>query len=136
MLIRNVHALFYKLRYFISVGKLQQFANMVAIHNNVTRFSSTYERLRRYRQIREFVAYMNRPEVAIILPSNDDNDIIEKHFSKIADLDSLKKSQQSDKGALAQVRVRFDAVSCGNAETVTLLGKDASIFNSPVFENS
>ncbi|ETO58547.1 hypothetical protein F441_16722 [Phytophthora nicotianae CJ01A1] len=122
-LIAEVQALCIQLRHPNNSAALAAFTGLKPLKANATRWSSTYEMLKRYADIRDAIKMVQAVEDLVPRPSSHRR--IVQLLSKLGDLDSVCVKLQSEKLALADVRLLFDAVVV-----------KYRIVHSPVFERA
>ncbi|ETO99522.1 hypothetical protein F441_23063 [Phytophthora nicotianae CJ01A1] len=133
-LIAEVQVLCIQLRHPNNSAALAAFTGLKPLKANVTRWSSTYEMLKRYVEIRDAIKMVQAVEDLVPRPSSHRR--IVQLLSKLGDLDSVCVKLQSEELTLADVRLLFDAVVVKYPVTASYLKADASIVHSPVLERA
>eukprot|EP00171_Calliarthron_tuberculosum_P002604 IDg2604t1 len=107
-----VHNLMLKLRNLIAAAKLRNLTHLRPKMRNVTWWSSSYEMLRRYQRLREFLPMLHLDSVDELTPNHRDD------------------------VTLVDVRILFDTVVEEYPETSARLKQDAGIVHDFVFESA
>ncbi|KAH9103354.1 hypothetical protein AeMF1_020284 [Aphanomyces euteiches] len=135
-LLTKVNTLMTKLSYTVPAGKLSKFTNLKPKRRNSTRWSSSYEMIIRYIEIKGFIRMVadDYPDWELLHRKQDDELIA--LAGKLGELDKVTKELQSDSMCLAKVRSIFDEVIVDYPETVERLAIGAHVIHSPTFENA
>ena len=88
---------------------LRKSTTLVPVIRNSTRWSSTYEMLKRYLELRPMID-SSSIELATLLPNATENLMTEILFRDLKKFQSITLKLQSEDVDLGQVRVLFDAV--------------------------
>jgi len=133
----SVNNIMVKLRNIKLAARLRQQTELVAVIRNDTRWSSTYNMIKRYPELKEFLPH--------VCPENDDfMDLIlnkketaslEKLFKELTKLQSVTEVLQSPNITMLQVRQIFDKVIMDFPETKQYLSEDAEIILFKDFES-
>lgn len=134
--IEKVQAIMKKLSYQIPAAKLRRFTLLKAKQRNVTRWSSTYDMLRRYRELKEFLPKLDDVELESILLSEEEDILVDHLCTKLRDLDSVTKELQRSNISLAEARVLFDGVIEKYPNSKRRLGPDSNIIENKRFESA
>jgi len=136
-ILATVNQLMKKLKNIIPSAKLRKFTPLKPKCRNVTRWSSTYEMLRRYKRLRRFLPLLNLDEIEDLLPSSRQDRDIDNLLTLLAELDLVTKALQAEDRTLVEVRNLFDEVMTSvERETGHRLGEDANIIHDKVFESA
>ncbi len=125
-----------KLRSLILSAKPRKLTTVPPIVRNVTRWSSTYEMLKRYVHVRDFFSALESDGLDTSTLSCTDNRRVDASLRRIQPIESVTKSLQSDCTTLSDTRISFDAVIDKFPETSRRLSPRADIVHSPTFENA
>ena len=134
-IITIVNDLMKKLRNLVPAAKLRQFTPLAAKTRNDTRWSSTYQMISRYFEIRSMIRQIDLPEVRLLLPTEDEEAELSDLFKKLQQLDTVTKSLQSEKMTVSLVRYIFDEVISRFPCTKHRLSTTARIVHNSDFEN-
>ncbi len=115
-------------------GKLRKKTDLEPIKRNATRWSSTYEMLKRFFEIKEFIDDEDE-QLACHLPSGLQLLSLQKLLQDLKQFEDITKELQKAAVSLSHVRAIFDEA----IEQYNMLGKylghDAKIVHSPFFES-
>ena len=103
------------------------------VQRNITHWSSTFEMLFRFTQIKTFIDPTN-VGLAQYLPSASECIQIENLLRELEDFQSVTKKLQEDNITMSQVRVLFDGLIDEYQSCSHHLSSNATIIYSPVFE--
>ncbi|KAF1328177.1 hypothetical protein FI667_g7132, partial [Globisporangium splendens] len=133
-LIDSIQGLCVQLRQPNNSAALAQHTSLRPLKANATRWSSTYQMLRRYVRIKETIKMV--PAVEDLLPSAATHRRIISLVEDLKDLESVCVKLQSEDCTLADVRLLFDAVISKFPVVTDQLRVNAKIVHSPGFENA
>ena len=136
MLLRKINEIMSKLKNLIPAAKLRVHTKLKAKSRNVTRWSSTYEMLHRYSEIREFLPLLEINEIDEGLLSIRENRDADSLIEELKDCETVTKALQSDSTTMADVRTLFDAISKEYPATEKRLLADATIVSNKTFESA
>lgn len=134
--ITKVNDLMKKLSYQIPAAKLRRFTHLKAKISNETRWSSTYNMLKRYIEIKEYLPQLELPEIDELLLSDQDDLTIERLCQKFANLDSVTIALQDNSTTISKARCLFDSVIEDYPRLASRLATDAQIVDNDHFENA
>ena len=135
-LIVKVTTIMKKLRGLLFAARLKKVIPLRPKVRNVTRWSSTFEMLARYSEIREHLSGLDSIEIDPPSLSPSENRNIDILMKKLRPLESVTKALQSDATTMGDVRVLFTAVMDDFPETRSRLGSNATIVHCVNFENA
>lgn len=135
-ILSKVNELMKKLKKLVPSAKLAKFTKLRAKTRNCTRWSSCFEMLKRYKEIKNFLPLLLIPELDELLPSTLEDREINNILVKLNDLESITKTLQREDINLNDVRCLFDEVIQEYPETATRLAMDSSIVEDSIFENA
>lgn len=135
-LLDRVNNLMCKLRTPIMAARLMKLTVKRAKTRNYTRWSSAFEMLKRYQELREFLPNMDESEIDDIALTNAENRNLDKLMPSLKDLESVTKRLQERNVTVSDVRGLFDSVMDEYPDTTPRLSTSASILYSPVFESA
>jgi hypothetical protein len=137
--INNIDAIMKKLSNLKAAGRLRKHTLLTPIRRNATRWSSTYQMLKRWHQIRDHVLKI-APDVeglAELIPSAQDDIQLNTIMEQLQDFEDVTKLLQTRSGInLDDVRGLFDELMLKYPETSQYLSPDASIIHDPDFEEA
>eukprot|EP00171_Calliarthron_tuberculosum_P001888 IDg1888t1 len=136
VVLEKVHTLMSKLKTLTLGAKLFKLTNLKSKTRNATRWSSTYEMLRRYQRIRDCLQKLDSLDVDRLCLTSADNRRVDSLMCQLDDLESVTKALQDDSTTMSDVRGLFDAVIDRYPETACKLTSSASIVHNPIFENA
>ena len=114
---------------------LRKKTNLRPVLRNATRWSSTYEMIKRYIALRPFIDWAD-PELAVLAPSAQENLFLETVLKDLEKLDSVTKKLQNDQVDILDVRVLFDDVITQYPDLEQYLSPGAQIVHSFGFEKT
>lgn len=129
--IEKVQKIMKKLSCQLPAAKLRRFTHLKAKQNNVTRWSSTYDMLKRYVELREFLTLLDIPD--IFLSSREDAEV-NSVLVTLSDLDSITKELQKESTTMCEARTLFDGVLSEFPEMENRLSATSNIIENKVFE--
>lgn len=135
-IINNVRELMKKLRNPKRRAQLRNYTNLSPLVCNDTRWSSTYEMLRRYIEVKEHLPQLHVEEIDDLIPSRKEHDGILDLCKTLGSLDSVTKCLQKDSTTISEVRALFDTVIIHYPTTEPRLGPTANIVENPEFESA
>jgi len=134
--IEKVNVLMGKLSYSIPAALLRQKTSLCAKRCNTTRWSSTFEMMQRYCNIRHHLPEIDHPEVQELLLSEEENSDTDALLKRLTDLNSVTVELQSDCTTLEDCRVLFDGVLEKYPLMKDRLGDKTSMVLNPHFEEA
>ena len=135
-ILSNINTLMKKLKNLIPAAKLRKHTLLQPKCSNATRWSSTFEMLKRYKEIQQYLPLLNIQEIDNLTPSQRDVHTLDHLLTVMIDLDSVTKALQGDGVTMFDVRTLFDEVMVLYNGTSERLGLDASIIHDKVFKNA
>lgn len=117
-------------------ARLRKLTDLRPKVRNITWWSSTYEMLRWYVQIRQVVAKLESDEIDAMTLSSSENCRVESLILQIEPLSSLTKALQHDSLTVCEDKVFFDAVIEKYPESTDCLSASAGIIHCPNFESA
>lgn len=108
-ILAKINCIMVKLRGLILAAKLRKLTYLKAKVRNATRWSSTFEMVVRYTQIREFLPSLESEEIDLISLSPSENRRVDTILLELVPLESVNKKLQSDSTSVSDTRALFDA---------------------------
>ena len=115
-------------------AKLRKSTDLEPIKRNVTRWSSTFQMLRRFFEIKSSIDEKD-PELACNLPSGQELLQLQKIMADLREFETITKQLQNSACTMSEVRAVFDTVIQEYPSMDYYLGANAQIVHSPTFEN-
>lgn len=103
---------------------------------NETRWSSEFEMLKRFRELKDFLLASNRVEIIALMPSYSELLLLDECFATMEDFQSVTLALQAEATTLEEIRLLFDEAILSYPSTATKLSKNSAIVASPVFESA
>ena len=135
-LLQKINTIMVKLRGLILGEKLKKLTNLTPKVRNVTRWSSSYQMVQRYVELREFLALLESDEVDALSLTPAENRRADALLQQVKPLESVNKVLQTNSNTVSDASVLFDAVIQKYSDTANLLSSSAGIVHSPNFENA
>lgn len=135
-LVDQVQQLMVQLRTLIGAAKLRKVTDLRAKLSCATRWDSVGIMLKRYIDLRPFLAEMEMPSIDELVPSATAHRDIEELSSTLEDLRSISLQTQKEGTTLADVRVFFDTTIDEHPSLRGRLGAHADIVSSKEFESA
>jgi hypothetical protein len=135
-LLNDINALMKKLKNLIPSAKLRKFTALRPKCSNATRWSSTYEMLKRYKELEAYLPMLNVREIDDLMPSGRNLRDIDLLLTLMYDFQSVTKALQEEAMTMLDVRCLFDEVMGTFNGTDDRLGVQASIIHDRTFENA
>ena len=133
-MIEQINRIMLKLKNVIPAAKLEKFTKYKAKPRNTTRWSSTFEMLKRFQLIRPHLRKLQIDDIDKDIPTRRENEEIDDLVKRLEKLDSVTKSLQHEERTISQARALFDTVMIDFPEAADRLSTTASIIQSPNFE--
>jgi hypothetical protein len=143
--IEKVHQLMTKLRTIKQAGKLRRKTNLQPVIRNKTRWSSTFEMVKRFFTLEDFID-MDDVQLSELFPSRSDLIRLKtvlflllfniKALKDLEQFESVTKILQKVDITLAEVREVFDAILLEFPTMSRHLASDGAIVHSPQFESA
>ncbi|KAF0708669.1 hypothetical protein AaE_013120 [Aphanomyces astaci] len=109
-LVAKINTLMLKLKNLLPAAKLRQFTPLVAKTRNVTRWSSTFAMVSRYRELRPFLQRIDDDDIAALMLTAREDRQADELLNSLTDLDSVTLLLQRENLYLDEVRSVFDVV--------------------------
>lgn len=135
-IILKVAEMMKKLRAPLKRAILRKFTDLTPIVCNVTRWSSTYDMLKRFLELRDVLPQLHIAELDDLMPVRRETQQLELLCSTLSELDSVTKCLQRDNTTMAEVRALFDTVIEHYPAMKSRLGPTAEIVECPAFESA
>ena len=135
ILLSKISELMKKLQTYKNRAVLRKSTTLVPVIRNSTRWSSTYEMLKRYCELRPMID-SSSIELATLLPSSTENLMTEILLRGLKKFHSITLKLQSEDVDIGQVRVLFDAVILEFPDLGQYLSPNAEIVKSAAFETA
>ncbi|ETP05005.1 hypothetical protein F441_18303 [Phytophthora nicotianae CJ01A1] len=129
-----VQALMIKLKTLTQSAKLRQKTELRPVIRQTTRWSSTFDMVKRYFELLEFLD-VDDDDIMELLPSPASNKRLRALFKELKDVESVAKALQGRDTDLLDVRQWFDELLALKPQFATYLGPQAEIVHSPDFES-
>ncbi|GMF17457.1 unnamed protein product [Phytophthora fragariaefolia] len=126
-----VNSLMVQLRHVNNAAELAKYTDLKPIKRNVTRWWSTFEMMRRYKNIRDLIRQVDAVEEFI--PTGATHKNLLELLEELKKLDSLCTRLQGESVSMSDVRVLFDQVADDNRDMASHLRPCAKIVHCPVF---
>ena len=137
IILDKVNTLMGKFENLILGTKLRKLTSLVPVQRNVTRWSSTFEMIKRYFELKTlFSTIENDPALAVYLPAPFENNLLENLLNQFTKLNSVNKAMQHVEITISDTRALFDEVIKSHPMTSKYLASDASIVFDVVFESA
>jgi hypothetical protein len=133
-LLAKVNSLMKELKTTKNLATLQQYTPLYPVQRNVTRWSSTFEMLKRYIKLEEFIIASD-VDVEDLLPTRKEHRIIEKLIVSLEDFESVTKKLEETDINMKQVRKLFDFLIKKYPSIRSKLSQNADIVHSKAFES-
>ena len=136
--INTVHELMKKLKSLIPSARLRQFTPLCAVIKNDTRWSSCYNMISRFLEIKNYIEMVGEQDesIKVLIPSQEQMFNIQKLFKILQKLEPITKALQAEKCTLCTVRYIFDEVGADFPCTSHLLLSSAPIVQVQAFETA
>lgn len=134
-ILTKINEIMVKLKSLLIGARLRQFTPLRPKLRNVTRWSSTFEMLSRYRELRDFLPALDSTEIDEMSLTVSENRQVDCLFEKLKLFESVTKALQTDKTSMSDVRTIFDAVIGEHPSTHSRLSATAPIVHCPEFES-
>lgn len=135
VVIGEVNSLMVKLRTPILAAKLRRVTHLKAKLRNQTRWSSTFEMLKRHILLRDHLRQLHNEEIDDMLPNQAHERKIDSLFSKLSQLDEVTKKLQLSDASVRSARIYFDTVLEDYPFLFDRLNSNARIVHDPCFES-
>lgn len=135
-LIDKIAAIMVKLKTLLLSAQLRKLTHLRPRLRNVTRWSSTFSMISRYRELKEFLPKLNSDVIDEISLTTPENRRVDELYEKFTVFESVTKALQKDNTSLADVRALFDATIDEHPTTYCRLSSTADIVHCPWFESA
>jgi hypothetical protein len=122
------------LRNVKQAGKLRTKKKLSAVLRNDTRWSSTFQMLKRFLEIKDFIDGNDRA-LAVNIPSGLEMVTLQEVMTDLEEFESATKLLQNCKRTLLEVRAIFDGLLEKYPNMHHYISSDSSFVHSPAFEN-
>ncbi|KAH9143603.1 hypothetical protein AeRB84_012396 [Aphanomyces euteiches] len=125
-----------KLSYSVPVAKLRSFTHLAAKTRNVTRWSSTFDMVERYIEIKQHLREVQLNNVDIVLPTRQQDEVLSKLYGDLVALNKVTLDLQSESTRLRDVRACFDFLLDIYPEMASQISANGEIVQYPEFETA
>ncbi|ETN20170.1 hypothetical protein PPTG_03236 [Phytophthora nicotianae INRA-310] len=129
-----VNSLMVQLCHVNNAAELARFTDRKPVKRNITRWSSTFEMVCRYKEIRDSIRQVDAVEEFI--PNGSTHKKLLALLEQLKKLDSVCKTLQCENTSMADVRVLFDQVADDYPVMASHLRPTAKIVHTPIFESA
>lgn len=130
----KISRLMVTLRNIKKAGKLRTKTKLSPVLRNDTRWSSTFEMLKRFFEIKEFFDLSDR-SLAVNFPSSLELVTLQDVMKDLKEFESATKDLQDSKRTLLEVRAIFDILLEKYPSMFYYISSDSNFVQSPLFEN-
>jgi len=130
----KISRLMVTLRNVKQAGKLRTKTKLSPVLRNVTRWSSTFQMLKRFFEIKDFIDSSDRV-LAVNLPSSLELVTLQEVMKDLEEFDSATKLLQDSKRTLLEVRAIFDGLLENYPSMHHYISGESNFVHSPAFEN-
>lgn len=134
-ILQKVEDVMSKLRTIKKAALLRRFTLLCPVLRNVTRWSSTFEMISRYFELKEFLIRMDDPAISDLLPLPAEERDLKSVFSTLEKFESITVALQQPSLDLRDARVLMDDVIEHHQAMAHYLAPDALIVHSVSFES-
>lgn len=142
-ILMKVNGLMKKLGNLVAQAKLSKFTHLKPVVRNATRWSSTYEMVKRYQELKRFLPELQVPEIDNLLLTVVEERELLRSYTKLHELNEVTKKLQYENWTLADVRFHFDCILEGFPRWEHYLGTginlqegQSTIVHSAYFESA
>lgn len=135
--IESVRVLMKRLSYQIPAARLRRHTKLRAKQDCETRWSSTFQMMKRYIALRPAIAQLDLPEIDDLLPPSHHHNEVVHLCQKLEELESITKKLQNPSVTLWDARILFDGMCEKFGEIDSLpdrLGPRSAIVENSAFE--
>lgn len=125
-----------KLKYGLEAAKFRIYIDLRTIATNKTRWSSEFEKVKRYTELRSCMDDGDDSDVDFIFPTASENRAIDSIEDILRQLDELTRELQFADTNISDTRIAFSVLTEHFPEVKRHLKADAAILHSPDFELS
>ena len=130
----KISRLMVTLRNVKQAGKLRTKTKLSAVLRNDTRWSSTFQMLKRFFEIKDFIDSSDRA-LAVNLPSGLEVVTLQELMKDLEEFESATKLLQDSKRTLLEVRAIFDGLLENYPSMHHYISGESNFVHSPAFEN-
>jgi hypothetical protein len=130
----KISRLMVTLRNVKQAGKLRTKTKLSPVLRNDTRWSSTYQMLKRFFELKDFIDASDRAMV-VNLPTGLEIITLQEVMKNLEEFETATKLLQDNKRTLLEVRAIFDGLLESYPEMDHYISSDSSFVHSPAFEN-
>ena len=134
--VHAVHNLMVELRTLKNAARLRKLGLNLATLDNDTRWSSTYEMIKRYLEIIEFVETIEVPSVQDKLLTRSQHRMVTALMIRLKQMEDVTKELQREDLTLSEARDLFDGLMNVYPAMEDYLAERASIVVDPTFESA
>ncbi|RHY69411.1 hypothetical protein DYB34_008694 [Aphanomyces astaci] len=134
--IDKVNALMTKLRFTLPAARLRHVTPLRAITLSATRWSSTFNMLKRYIELKPFLLAIADDSIDVLRLNVVEDREVTALLVTLEDLNSITLALQGDESSLLEVRQIFDTVIEDYPDAVGRLGPSARVVKNPCFESA
>ena len=136
VLLNKLNRLMSKLRNLLLSAKLRKLTTLRPKLRNVTRWSSTYDVLRRHKELKPFLSKIDSVEIDELELSLSETRQVDSLVKNLEVFESVSKELQRDGTSLSDVRAVFDALMDEYPNLSDRLKWNANIVHRPEFESA
>ncbi|RQM24204.1 hypothetical protein B5M09_007767 [Aphanomyces astaci] len=125
-----------KLRFTLPAARLRRVTPLRAITLSATRWSSTFNMLKRYIELKPFLWAIADDSIDVLRLNVVENREVTALLVTLEDLNSITLALQGDECSLLEVRQIFDTVIEDYPNAVGRLGPSARVVKNPSFESA
>lgn len=135
-LLKKMNRMMIKLRGLLLSARLRRFTQLRPKIRNPTRWSSTYDMMKRYKQLSPFFSDIDSSEIVELALSPSELRTLDALLNKLKVFESVSKVLQKDRTSIGDVRAVFDAIIDEFPSTSNRLGSYSAIVHCPHFESA
>ena len=136
VLVEKIKKLASKLKHGLPAAKLRRHTPLASVTRNQTRWSSTFEMLKRYTQIREYIRLIGDADIDDLCLTPRENRDVDTLLPVLTDLDAVTKVLQAESTTVMKARDMQDETVAEFPQLHDRLSSTANIVHSPTFESA